>query len=144
MMVSLPERLEAVGLDFDWLASDAEGHVAVFSSAGGEIPPDAVLRDMDAHVRALGALLATPASTHAAFAPSAPGAERWRGAAERGLFVYRCRPEGGPYRLAAAPETPIRVMDLPLGAGLVVQALRFGQLRFRYIHSVTADVLLSR
>jgi hypothetical protein len=143
VVVSLPDAGESVGIDFDWLASDAEGHVAVFSSAGGEIPPDAVLRDMDAHVRALGALFAAPASTHPVFAPTAPGEDRWRAAAERGLFVYRCSPGGGPYRLAAAPETPIRAMDLPAGASLVVQALRFGQLRFRYIHSVTADVLLS-
>lgn len=141
-MLSSTDAVENVGLDFDWLASDAEGHVAVFSSAGVEIPPDAVLRDMDAHVRALGALFATPASTHPVFAPTAPGHDRWYAAAERGLFVYRCSPAGGPYRLAAAPETPIRAVDLPAGAGLVVQALRFGQLRFRYMHSVTADVLL--
>lgn len=143
VVASLPDAGESVGIDFDWLASDAEGHVAVFSSAGGEIPPDAVLRDMDAHVRALGALFAAAASTHPVFAPTAPGEDRWRAAAERGLFVYRCSPGGGPYRLAAAPETPIRAIDLPATASLVVQALRFGQLRFRYIHSVTADVLLS-
>jgi len=144
VLVVSPDPVESVGIDFDWLASDAEGHVAVFSSAGGEIPPDAVLRDMDAHVRALGALFAAPASTHPVFAPTAPGEDRWRAPAERGLFVYRCSPGGGPYRLAAAPETPIRAMDLPATASLVVQGLRFGQLRFRYVHSVAPDVLLTR
>jgi hypothetical protein len=144
VLVSVTDPVESVGLDFDWLASDAEGYVAVFASAGGEIPPDAVLADMDAHVRALEALLTAPVHTRALFAPPGPGEERWRAAAERGLFVYRCSPGGGPYLLAAAPETPIRTLQLPAGPGLLVQAMRFGQLRFRYIHSVTPDVLLTR
>jgi len=144
VLVSSMAPVERMGLDFDWLASDAEGFVALFSSGGGEIPPDAVLRDMDAQVRALEALLAAPASTRAVFAPTAPADNRWRGVAERGLFVYRCGPEGGPYRLAAAPETPVRALELPAGPALLVQVLRFGQLRFRHIHSVTADVLLTR
>jgi hypothetical protein len=132
------------GLEFDWLASDAEGCVALFASAGGEMPPDAVLRDLDAHVRALGDLLAAPAFTRPLFAPSGAGEGRWRAAAERGLFVYRCSLRGGPYRLAAAPETPVRALHLAVGPGLLVQALRFSQLRFRHIQSVAPDVLLSR
>lgn len=144
MFVSATDPVESVGLDFDWLASDAEGYVAVFASGGGEIPPDAVLGDMDAHVRALDALLAAPVSTRALFAPLGPGEGRWRAAAERGLFVYRCGPGGGAYRLVAAPEIPIRALQLGAGPGLLVQAMRFGQLRFRYIHSVTPDVLLTR
>jgi hypothetical protein len=132
------------GLDFDWLASDAEGYVALFASAGGEIPPDAVLRDLDGHVRALGELLAAPVCSRALFAPSGPEEGRWRAAAERGLFVYRCSPDGGPYRLAAAPESPIRALNLAVGPGLLVQALRFSHLRFRHIQSVAPDVLLTR
>lgn len=144
MLVSKVDAAARGGLDFDWLASDAEGYVALFASAGGEIPPDAVLRDLAAHVRALGVLLAAPASTRALFAPSGGGEGRWRAAAERGLFVYRCSPAGGPYRLVAAPETPVRVLHLAAGPGLLVQALRFSQLRFRHIQSVAPDVLLTR
>jgi hypothetical protein len=28
---------EILGLEFDWLASDADGHVALFSTAGGHL-----------------------------------------------------------------------------------------------------------
>ncbi len=131
-----------MGPDVEWLASDAEGHVALFSSRGGAIPPDAVLQDMDAHFRAIHALLAAPVLTRALFPPPAPANERWRAAADHGLFVYRCGPGGGAYRLAAAPEIPIRALELPEVAGLLVGALRFDQLRFRHVHSVTPDVLL--
>ncbi len=144
MLVSEVNAAARGGLDFDWLASDAEGYVAVFASAGGEIPPAAVLRDPDAHVRALGELLAAPACTRALFAPSGAGEGRWRAAAERGLFVYRCSPDGGPYRLAAAPESPIRALHLDVGPGFLVQTLRFSHLRFRHIQSVAPDVLLTR
>jgi len=141
VLVASMVPLQSAGLDFDCLASAAEGHVALFSSGGEAIPPDAVLRDMDAHVRALEVLLAAPAFTRALFAPPAPADDRWRAAAERGLFVYRCTPGGGPYRLAAAPDTPVRALELPAAAGLLVEGLRFVQLRFRYVYSVAPDVL---
>src|SRR5437899_85750 len=31
---------EILGLEFDWLASDADGHVALFSTAGGGYAPE--------------------------------------------------------------------------------------------------------
>lgn len=30
---------DILGLEFDWIASDADGHVARFSPAGGGMPP---------------------------------------------------------------------------------------------------------
>lgn len=57
---------EILGLEFDWLASDADGHVALFSTAGGGYTPEAFLQDTDAHDRA------APASTTALFALRGP------------------------------------------------------------------------
>jgi hypothetical protein len=143
MLVCSIGALENTGLDVEWLASDAEGYVALFSSRGGAIPPDAVLQDLDTHLRAIEALLAGPVLTRPLFAPPAPANDHWRAMTERGLFVYHCAPGGGAYRLAAAPEIPIRALELPEIAGLLVEALRFDQLRFRHVHSVTPDVLLA-
>lgn len=131
------------GIDFEWLATDAEGHVALFSNEGGVAPPELVLRNMDAHSRALQALLLAPPTTRPLFSPLDP-LERdnvWRTVAERGLFAYRADPLGGPYRLAAAPMEPIRLFDLPETTARTVGAIRFKRLRFRYVYSVTAEAL---
>src|SRR5262245_52257163 len=51
--VSAKSADEILGLEFDWLASDADGHVALFSTAGGGFAPDEFLSDTDAHDRAI-------------------------------------------------------------------------------------------
>ena len=53
------------GLEFDWLAVDADGHVAFLSTAGGGLVPAGV--DPDAHDAAIDAILSAPAP--AAVAP---------------------------------------------------------------------------
>ena len=60
---------EIQGFEFDWLATDVDGHVALFSTAGGGFAPEAFLLDTDAHNAAIKALLASPPRTKARFAP---------------------------------------------------------------------------
>lgn len=139
------DHIDLSNLDLDWLASDSEGHVALFSTTGGELPPDAVLRDLEAQVRAVELVLHTPPSTRALLAPPNPlEGNVWRAAAERGLFAFRSEGPGGPYRLEAVPDDPARLFDLPPAVALVAENLCFPQLRFRSIASVTADVLVAR
>ncbi|HVP60764.1 MAG TPA: hypothetical protein VMT11_09410 [Myxococcaceae bacterium] len=64
-----------------------------------------------------------------------------RGGRARAVRVPLYPGGGGPYRLAAAPDTPVRALELPAAAGLLVEGLRFVQLRFRYVYSVAPDVL---
>lgn len=59
---------DILGLEFDWIASDADGHVARFSTAGGGYAPVELLRDTDAHDAAITALLTSAARTKARFA----------------------------------------------------------------------------
>lgn len=96
---------EILGLEFDWLASDADGFVALFSTAGGGYAPDEFLRDTDAYDAAIDVVLGSPASTVARFAPELPPGLKntWRMVAERGLFAFDSDPHGGPYRMVAAP-----------------------------------------
>jgi hypothetical protein len=77
------------GVEYDWLASDADGHIALFTTAGAGFAPEEFLRNTDEHDAAIAAVLAAKASTSSRFAPElAPGLENtWRLMAERGVFT---------------------------------------------------------
>jgi hypothetical protein len=128
------------GLEYDWLASDSEGHVALFSTAGAGHAPREFLLDTDAHDAAIDAILAGPATTTARFAPTvAPGLKNtWALVAERGLFAFDCDPNGGPYRKVAAPQLPIRIESLPAAAVEVVSRIRLA-VRFEHQTSLSAE-----
>ncbi|WP_437604622.1 hypothetical protein WMF20_25665 [Sorangium sp. So ce834] len=134
---------EILGLEFDWLASDADGYVALFSTAGGGYAPDELLRDTDAHDAAIDAVLASPASTVARFAQELPPGLKntWRMVAERGLFAFDSDPHGGPYRMVAAPADPIRIFDLPTSVIGIVQRLNLRQVRFARQSVIPAELL---
>ena len=122
---------DIAGYEYDWLACDADDHVALFTTAGAGWAPLAFLRDTDAHAAALDALLALAASTTARFAPryGADVVNTWQLVAERGLFAYDCEPTGGPYRQVAAPVVAVQVDTLPPPVAARVRAVRI-PLRF--------------
>lgn len=71
MTLALPKSAEEIlGLEYDWLASDAKGFVALFTTAGGGYAPTEFLKDTDAHDRAIDIILDLPATTHQ-FCPTA-------------------------------------------------------------------------
>ena len=130
------------GLEYDWVACDEDGHVALFSTAGGGYAPSEFLRDTEAHAVAIHAILAGPNTTTARFAPAlAPDLENtWKSAAEHGLFAFDCDPNGGPYHLIAAPVVPISVADLPQTAVVAVSRIKL-RLRFSDRTTVTETAL---
>jgi hypothetical protein len=135
---------DILGFELDWLASDADGHVAMFSTAGGGYAPEAFLRDTDAHDAAIDAILAAPASTTARFAPELPAGLRntWREIAERGVFAFDSDAHGRPYRLVAVPEAPVRVAALPDRAAVVVSSLVLSRLSLADLPASVPDELL--
>ncbi|KYF87379.1 hypothetical protein BE17_18680 [Sorangium cellulosum] len=145
-MLGAKSANEILGMEFDWLASDADGYVALFSTAGGGYAPDEFLRDTDAHDAAIDVVLASPASTVARFAPElAPGLKNtWRLVAERGLFAFDSDPHGGPYRMVAAPVDPIRIADLPRRVNDIVERLKLRQVRFADQSVVPTELLQER
>jgi hypothetical protein len=138
-------RPDMTGFEFDWLASDADGSVALFSTAGGGFAPMPSLQNPEAHQVAIDELLAGPASTTARFAPEFPAARQntWQLVAERGLYAFDSDAHGGAYRLLAAPSVPARVADLPSAARAVVGLIRFRHLRFSELTSVPPELLQS-
>lgn len=103
------------GTEYDWLGCDSFGHIALFSTAGAGYAPVGFLCDTDAHDVAIQELLALPPTTEARFSPTTASGlvNTWRLVAERGLYAYDCDPNGGPYRLVAAPMIAAKVDDLP-------------------------------
>jgi hypothetical protein len=133
---------EIQGFEYDWLASDEDGHVALFSTAGKGFAPVEFLRDTDAHDTAIEAILDLPISTSARFAPELrPGLKNpWRMAAERGLFAFECDPNGIAYRIVAAPVIPIPVHSLPGPAADVATCIKL-RLRFEAQSVVNPELL---
>jgi len=103
------------GREFDWFATDADGHAGLFSTAGGGAIPGAVLATRELHDAAVAALLTAPPTSEVEFAPPVgPGlANDWAAAAARGLFAFDSDPNGGPYRLVARPKAPAQPDSLP-------------------------------
>ena len=136
--------IEIRGLEYDWLGTDSDGCVALFSTAGAGYAPVAFLRDTDAHAVAIEAVLALPSSAEARFSPCLPPGltNTWRLVAERGLYAYDCDPNGGPYRLVAAPMAPTKSHALPFVVASVAAEVRLAG-RFDSL-TVVSDELLIR
>ncbi|MBN9681375.1 MULTISPECIES: hypothetical protein [unclassified Corallococcus] len=137
---------EIDGYEFDWLASDVDGHVALLSTAGGGYVPRDVLQDTDSVDAAINAILASAVSSGVLFAPSvAEGCENtWRMMAERGVFAFDADPYGGPYKRVAMPERPIRVEELAEAARPLVRRMSLEGLRFSKLEKLDNDVLVRR
>jgi hypothetical protein len=131
---------DIVGLEYDWLGTDADGHIALFSTAGGGYAPDAFLINTDAHDAAIEAILAEPATTIARVAPNYPE-NTWRLVAERGVFAFDADPLGGPYKLVAAPGVGVVVDELPKVAADVVRRLVFPHLKFTQLREIPNELL---
>jgi hypothetical protein len=134
------EQIE--GLEYDWLSLDQENCVALFSTAGCGYAPMQFLKHTEAHDIAIEVILAARATTIARFFPSlSPELKNtWKLVAERGLFAYDCSPDGGPYRLVAAPAIATSFHDLPHAAKNSLVGARLSLL-FASETVITADFL---
>lgn len=134
---------EIAGLEYDWLARDAEGHVALFSTAGGGYAPSRFLHDTDAHDAAIDAIVALPPSTEVERAPELPPHldNRWRSVAERGLFAFDSDPNGGAYRLVAIPMNAARIGELDALFPWVENLVALRYLRFAEQPVVSTELL---
>jgi hypothetical protein len=134
---------DLIGWDFEWLASDAEGHVGLFTTAGGGYMPDRAWHDIDALDAALDAVFGVPASTTARFAPEVRAGFRnvWREAAERGLFTFDSDIDGVPYGLVASPMTPLHASEFPAIAASFLNQMQYPLLNFATATTISADSL---
>jgi hypothetical protein len=111
----LPVEEEVQGSLVEWLARDSRDHVALFTAVTEADVAPAVLDELDAHRRAVGAIMGGAPTTRSVFGPpiGTERGERWRAVVERGIFVFAAHRSGGPYWIAEAPRLPVHVTDLP-------------------------------
>jgi hypothetical protein len=135
------KREDAEGLEYDWLAVDAEGFVALFSTAGAGFAPAELLRDPEGFDAAISAILKTPARTAADCGRDLPPGRvnTWRLVAERGLFAFDSDPLGGPYQLIAKPHIPVRAADLPTAIASVAGRIVLPAVSFKSANEVNED-----
>ena len=134
---------EVQGSVVEWLARDSRDHVALFTAVAEADVSPAVLDELDAHRRAVGAILGRAAMTRSVFGPPAGNerGERWRALVERGLFVFASHRSGGPYWIAEAPQLPLPVGDLPAVAIELLSRQAPLGLAFRHLASLMPDSL---
>jgi len=107
--------LDIRGIEYDWLACDEHGHVALLSTAGGGRAPRLVIEDTSAQDAAIELLLAERKLCAPRFAPDLDETfvNTWKLMAMRGIFAFDSDAHGGPYRLVAAPTEPRLALQLP-------------------------------
>lgn len=118
--------------DWRWLACDAIGQIAAFTTAGsGPIPRSAraTVDGVDAGVHAL------PIRGAYRLIPHDGTAEDWISCAQRGLFAYDwsdiAADDGGyAYELLAVPLAPIRLSELPSPLRELAAATRIAHVVF--------------
>lgn len=124
---------EIRGYEYDWVACDETGHVAMFSTAGGGYAPKVFLADTDGYEKS------GPPTTTASMAPNAPPPNSWKDLAERGIFSYDSDPNGGPYQLVGVPAAPAHVGELSVAVGDVAKRLVLRDIRFGHNQTITRE-----
>ncbi|MFK7601742.1 hypothetical protein ACI3L1_05975 [Deinococcus sp. SM5_A1] len=137
-------REELRGVEFDWFAADARGHVAQFMAAGDDAGvPDAALASEEL-LEALHVWIDTRPETEPPNAPAGGFDEHLTPPQRRGAYVYdRVPDQAGVYRLVAAPRTPFTVADLPAHLRAYLEGLTldvtFGAARLQVAANRTAQ-----
>ncbi len=137
----LCEDIQGPGVE--WLARDARGHVALLRAVDRGDVSRRVLDELEAHRRALGAILHDPPTTRSIFdrRMENEGEGCWRPIVDRGLFVFTAHRSGGPYWITEAPLLPVRVADLPPLAAELLARLPATPLPFNHLASMMPECL---
>jgi hypothetical protein len=122
------------GIDAAWLAADASGQIAVFTT-GGEGPiPESALPSMESGEDAARGL---PAVSDVDLLSSYPRPDDFIAFARRGLFAYdwsdvhrSSAQELGVYELQARPFQPLHLADLPAPLQAMAAATRLSSVVF--------------
>lgn len=107
------------GTDYEWYASDAVGHVAVFTTAGIGPMPVTVLGDLPLTDSLILAVQRLPVRGHAIMLVSLPRPDDFIRFTSRGLFAYdwqdvhRTRGFSNHYEMLSRPDAPIHLSEFP-------------------------------
>ena len=123
--------------DFEWYAIDAEGHLAVFTSAGYGPIPRSIFSSRDAYVALASIVENRPLSSWCTLNTHSEGdLAYWVESARRGLFGYDWTAQAGSagakatYQWMATPEVGMTVEELPRPIAAYVEATWFRGVTF--------------
>jgi hypothetical protein len=125
-----------IGIDYAWLACDADGYLARFTNAGKGPIPAAVLAVRELADRAELLTRSLPIVGGHEMQISLPNPNDFIDIAQRGLFGYdwqdAARTAGytGCYEIVSRPLRPLRVEELPLDLRRLAELVRFEGLGF--------------
>ncbi|WP_279361850.1 hypothetical protein [Xanthomonas sacchari] len=135
------------GVDAAWLAIDAVGHVALFTTAGeGPIPATALI-SLEA---AEELILALPETSRVDLRATLPRPDDFIAFSKRGVFAYDwsdihriARQALGGYELQSLPKTPLHLSDLPESLRTLAAATQLSGLVFGTCIVVPGDLLVA-
>ena len=118
-------------IEYDWLAADSHGHLALCSTAGSGQIPKAVLEGEDDHLslqsKVHSAVLSLPVITEAHAEGKGPGTcSEFLEFARRGLFVFDFELSSGRYQRILRPTTPL-TMDLTALPAVIINGICFDE-----------------
>jgi hypothetical protein len=140
-----PDEAYPLGRDYAWLATDAAGHVAVFTNAGQGPIPIAVLTDRRASDHAEPLVEALPERGDCRMLVNLPRPDDFVAFARRGLFAYdwqdchRDTSWSHRYELLARPAVPVTVEELAGEVAALIGTVRFQSLRFAESLAIAVD-----
>jgi hypothetical protein len=137
-----------IGLDYAWLACDAEGHVARFTNSGQGPIPVVVLANRELADRAESLTRGMPVVGDHEMRVSLPAPTDFSQVARCGLYGFdwqdaaRTKDRSGCYEIVSRPLRPLRVEELPQELRRLAGLVLFGDLRFADSDTICVGGLL--
>lgn len=121
------------GYEYDWLACDINGHVALLSTGGNGYAPRAFINAIDVYDKAIEHMLNLSETTTCDIYPKiAEGCvNTWKEASKRGVYGYDTNYEDEGYSLVSKPKKPIVVDQLPFEIAVVIKQVCLGSVSFQ-------------
>jgi hypothetical protein len=106
-MCPLPEDVS--GIEFDFVARDRDGHIALFATSGRGPFPSSVREDAQPEAELIRAFQISGKAIPEGRGPGT--CVEWRQLGERGVFVFDWLRPAGPYERVISPSCALRLTD---------------------------------
>ena len=114
MVVCMDEPADLWCLEWDFLAVDPAGHVAVLSCGGYGPIPQSALAARESVEQAIAMISTLPTTTEAVSVVEGDGDySDWFAMSARGFYAYDWQAWNGPYERISAPASPLSISSLP-------------------------------
>ena len=123
-----PRAHPRLGIEFDWLGVDRQGHVAVFTTAGyGPVPVDVNQHHVgvDAALDRVSELPVTGSAGDIVRRAAGGDYSDWDAYSAKGFYAYDWQVWDGPYQRLSSPTVPLSISQLPADLRAVAHFVEF-------------------